>query len=62
MTSRPDEIGCDAYMEQTDHFVEMILAGKNARQAVPLVQDHLARCPDCREEFETLATALSIMA
>jgi hypothetical protein len=62
MTTRPDEIGCDACMEQTDRFVEMTLAGKNARQAVPLVRDHLERCPDCREEFEALAAALSMMA
>lgn len=61
VTTRPDEIGCDACLEQTDRFVEMMLAGKNARQAVPLVQDHLERCPDCREEFEALAAALSIM-
>jgi hypothetical protein len=41
-----------------DLFVEMILAGKNPEQAMPLVQDHLNRCHDCREEFEALLKVL----
>jgi len=58
ITTRPDEIGCDECFEQLDRFVEMELAGKNAAEAMPLVQDHLERCPDCREEFEALLAAL----
>ena len=58
ITTRPDEIGCDKCFEQLDRFVEMTLAGKNAAEAMPLVQDHLERCPDCREEFEALLAAL----
>jgi hypothetical protein len=58
ITTRPDEIGCDECFEQLDRFVEMTLAGKNAAEAMPLVQDHLERCPDCREEFEALLAAL----
>jgi hypothetical protein len=58
LTARPDEIGCDKCFEQLDRFVEMTLAGKNAAQAMPLVQDHLERCRDCREEFEALLAAL----
>ena len=34
------------------------LAGKNAAEAMPLVQDHLNRCMDCREEFHALLLAL----
>lgn len=62
MTTRPDEIGCDDCFEQLDRFVELELAGKNAAQAMPLVQDHLNRCTGCREEFEALLTALRAMA
>jgi hypothetical protein len=62
LSTRPDEIGCDACLEQLDHFVDMTLAGKNASQAMPLVQDHLERCTDCREEFEALLAALRAMA
>ena len=58
ITARPDEIGCDECFEQLDRFVEMKLAGKNAAGAMPLVQDHLERCDDCREEFEALLSAL----
>jgi hypothetical protein len=62
LSTRPDEIGCDACFEQLDHFVDMTLAGKNAAQAMPLVQDHLERCTDCREEFEALLVALRALA
>ena len=62
MTTRDDEIGCAECFEQVDRFVEMKLAGKNAAQAMPLVQDHLDRCGNCREEFEALLAALRAMA
>ncbi len=62
LTTRPDEIGCDECFEQLDLFVEMTLAGKNAAEAMPRVQDHLERCRDCREEFEALLAALQALA
>jgi len=62
LATRPDEIGCDDCFEQLDRFVELKLAGKNAAEAMPLVQDHLDRCPDCREEFEALLAVLRYMA
>ena len=62
VTTRPDEIGCDECFEQLDRFVEMELAGRNAAEAMPLVEDHLGRCRECREEFEALLGALRAMA
>jgi hypothetical protein len=62
ITTRPDEIGCDECFEQLDRFVEMTLAGRNAAEAMPLVQDHLERCRNCREEFEALLTVLRALA
>lgn len=62
LTTRPDEIGCDECFEQLDRFVEMTLAGKNPAEALPLVQDHLERCHDCREEFEALLEALRTLS
>lgn len=56
--TRPDEIGCDECYEQLDRFAELVLAGKDAGAVLPLVQDHLDRCRDCREEFEALLAAL----
>jgi len=58
LTTRPDEIGCGECFEQLDRFIELTLAGRNAAEALPLVQDHLERCRDCREEFEALLVAL----
>lgn len=58
VSTRPDEIGCDDCFAQLDQFAEQVLAGKNAAEAMPLVQDHLDRCMDCREEFEALLRAL----
>jgi hypothetical protein len=56
--TRPDEIGCDECFEHLDRFAELHLAGKNAAEAMPLVQDHLDRCGNCREEFELLLAVL----
>ena len=57
-TERPDEISCQECFEVVDTFAELKLAGRNAAEAMPLVQDHLDRCPPCREEFEALLDAL----
>jgi hypothetical protein len=62
MTAHPDELGCDECFEQIDRFVEMTLDGKSADEALPLVQDHLERCSECREEFEALLDALRTTA
>jgi predicted anti-sigma-YlaC factor YlaD len=56
--TRADEIGCDECYAQLDRFAELVLAGMDAAAALPLVEDHLARCHDCREEFEALLAAL----
>ena len=53
-----EEIDCDECFEQLDRFVEMKLAGLDAAAAMPLVQEHLDKCGDCREEFEALLKAL----
>jgi hypothetical protein len=62
ITARPDEIGCSECFDELDRFVEMELAGKDAAEAMPLVQDHLERCWPCREEFEALLAALGALA
>ena len=62
MTTRPDEIGCQDCFQQLDAFVDMTLAGQDAAAALPLVEDHLRRCGDCREEFEALLAAVRALA
>lgn len=58
VNTREDELDCDECFEQLDAFVELRLRGKDAAAAMPLVEDHLRRCGDCREEFEALLKAL----
>jgi hypothetical protein len=53
-----NELNCDTCFEKIDTFAELTLAGKPAKEALPLVQEHLAHCHDCQEEFEALLAAL----
>ena len=62
MTARPDEIGCAECSEHMARFAEMMRAGTRAAAVMPLVQDHLAHCRDCREEYETLLLAVRATA
>jgi predicted anti-sigma-YlaC factor YlaD len=55
---REVEIGCDECFEQVDRFIEVELSGLDAAQAMPLVQEHLEICGECREEFGVLLMAL----
>jgi hypothetical protein len=61
LTAHPDEIGCETCFQQLDQFVDLVLAGKDAAAALPLVDDHLQRCANCREEFEALLKAVKAM-
>ena len=48
------EVGCDECFAELDRYVELELAGANADAAVPGLRAHLAGCPACREEHESL--------
>ncbi len=56
--TRPEEIDCGECFAQMDRLAEMVFAGSSAEAALPQIADHLARCPDCTEEFEALLKAL----
>ena len=56
--TRADEISCDECFAQLDRFAELVREGQPAAKVLPLVQAHLDRCDDCREEFEALLAAL----
>ena len=62
VTTHHNELDCEQCFEQLDRFVEMTLAGKNAIEAMPLVEDHLQRCQDCREEFQALLASLRALS
>ena len=53
------EIGCDECFERLDEYVELELAGADADARVPGMREHLAGCPACREEHESLRALLS---
>jgi len=61
-STRDQELDCGHCHEELDRFIELKLRGKNAAEAMPLVQEHLDRCPPCREEYEVLLEALKALA
>jgi hypothetical protein len=48
------ELGCDECFESLDEYVELELSGAPADARVPGMAPHLAGCPACREEYESL--------
>ena len=48
------EVSCDVCFDELDRYVELELAGKDADAAIPGLRAHLAGCPACREEHESL--------
>ena len=60
-STRDEELTCGHCFDELDQFIEMKLSGKNAEEAMPLVQDHLNRCDACREEYEVLLEAIQAL-
>ena len=48
------EVSCEVCFERLDEYVEHELAGRDPERAVPGMAAHLAGCPACREEHESL--------
>jgi hypothetical protein len=48
------EIGCDECFELLDEYVDLELAGADADSRIPGMRAHLAGCPACNEEHESL--------
>ena len=53
------EIGCDECFERLDGYVELEIAGADAEAATPGMRAHLAGCPACSEEHDSLLRASS---
>ena len=56
------EIGCDECFELLDRYVELELADAPADALVPGLRAHLAGCPACAEEHESLRALLELDA
>ncbi len=52
-SSGPD-VGCDECFARLDEYVEIELAGRDPDATIPGLRAHLAGCPACREEHESL--------
>jgi len=48
------EVGCEVCFDELDRYVELELAGKDVEEAIPGLRAHLAGCPACREEHDSL--------
>jgi hypothetical protein len=53
------DIGCDECFERIDEYVELELRGDDADIRIPGMREHLAGCPACREEHDSLRALLS---
>lgn len=48
------EVGCEICFDELDRYVELELEGNDADAAIPGLRAHLAGCPACREEHQSL--------
>jgi hypothetical protein len=48
------EINCDQCLEQISEFAESSLQGKTVAESLKAVEQHLAICGECCEEYEVL--------
>jgi hypothetical protein len=60
-STRSHELTCGECYNEVDRFAELELTGKNAAEAMPLVQEHLNRCGACHDEYQALLDALKAM-
>ncbi len=59
--SQEMEYSCDDVYQLLDRVAEAIRRGDDVAHLMPLVQQHLDMCPDCREELEALLRTLKAM-
>ena len=56
--TRSEELACDECLKELAEFAERSLEGKSIDDCFKAVEHHLAICPECQEEYETLLAAL----
>ena len=52
------EFNCSECLQHVSEFAECQMANKPLGEVIASVQQHLALCPECREEFEALMKVL----
>lgn len=60
--TREVEYSCEEVYQILDQYTELVFQGEDAAKLMPLVEQHIEMCPDCREEFEALLKILQASA
>ena len=53
-----NELDCRTCDEQLEAVTDMVAAGRDLKEMLPLVAAHLECCYDCHEEFDALIAVL----
>lgn len=56
--THPRELTCDEWVDHVAGYMEAKLAGQSLPASAELVEQHISLCPECREEYNALLTAL----
>jgi hypothetical protein len=48
------ELSCEDCFDRLDRYVELVLEGADPDRQVPGMRAHLAGCPACSEDFDSL--------
>jgi hypothetical protein len=54
------EVTCEQCFELLDEYVELELRGEDAEERLPGMRAHLAGCPACHEDHESLLAFVSM--
>ena len=52
------EFNCSECLQHVSEFAECQLANQSVGEVIAKVEQHLALCPECREEYEALMKIL----
>jgi uncharacterized protein with PIN domain len=56
--TRDHEFNCSECLQHVSEFAECQIANQPVGEVIASVEQHLALCPECREEFEALMKIL----
>ncbi len=53
-TAEEEQISCDELFVKLDEYVEREVDKKDAAKLMPVIREHLDKCPGCCDEYEAL--------
>ena len=60
-STNAEELTCGECFEGMEEFAEHQLFGKEPAAGIAMIEDHLKKCMDCRQEYEMLLKALKAL-